>query len=127
MVLDFTTIIVTCLLTSVISGGVNLGLWGAVKRSIELRDKKLADMEKKLTEMGEVRIKNIEDAMARRVSRELCEKEHQQLNKRLEEGSGEFRDHGADITLLKTSNAVIVANLKLIMSSMHLTWTEHPK
>jgi hypothetical protein len=120
MTLDFANLFVT----AGVQGLVGLAVWAAFQRSIERRDRRMEQLERDLEEVRDQRVAHI---VARLDGDEFvrvqqCALTHEQIRERLLEGSEEFREMRDDIVIIKTINARLESNQKLIMGRMQLEW-----
>ena len=124
MTIDYLNLIVS----STIQAAVGFGIWFALQRAVEHRDRKIEQIERDMSDMRDNKIAHLEKRLNGKEFRrvELCEQVHRDLSKRLDDGSDEFGEHSDDITYLKTMMARVEENQKIVMKSMSLKWSEKP-
>lgn len=107
-------------LTTVISGSVNVAIWFLFKRQIDRQDQKLHDQSMELRELREKRVTAVEEFQKETMTRAACAAMHHLLEKRLDQGTDDFRTIRDDISIMRASIERIGGLLDHVLKNMGL-------
>lgn len=97
MTFDWASVI----LTTVISGTANVAIWFLFKRQIDHQDQKIHDQDMELRDVRDKRLAHVEAKLEDKMSKAACMAVHSAVEKRLDQGTDDFRAMREDISIIR--------------------------
>jgi hypothetical protein len=120
------------LVTGGIGGAIGSSVVGAIfwwlfRRPMEAMEHELHDQRQEIATLRDQRIAKLEEKSDEAMTRGACLAAHAMLEKRLDQGTADFRDIRDDIGIIRASVERLSGSLDLILKNMGLHMLHNPR